>query len=58
MNMPPKPKITVAIPTKNRPEMLTQSLKSVMEQDFKDRKIVVIDNASRFLVYFCNGFRQ
>ncbi|MBI2326005.1 glycosyltransferase family 2 protein [Candidatus Collierbacteria bacterium] len=41
-----KTRLTVAIPTKNRPEYLRQSLASVMQQDFNDKKIVVIDNAS------------
>lgn len=39
-------RLTVAIPTKNRPEYLRQSLASVMRQDFNDKKVVVIDNAS------------
>ena len=41
-----KTKLTIAIPTKNRPDFLRQSLTSVVEQDFKDRKVIVIDNAS------------
>jgi len=40
-----KPILTVAIPTRNRPEYLRQSLDSVLNQDFQDRRIIVMDNA-------------
>jgi|GEM_PF-1804695 len=40
-----KPILTVAIPTRNRPEYLRQSLNSVLNQDFQDKRIIVIDNA-------------
>jgi len=39
------PILTVAIPTRNRPEFLKQSLQSVLDQDFLDRRIIVMDNA-------------
>lgn len=38
--------ITVAIPARNRPEMLYQSLESVLNQTYKDMRIVVLDNDS------------
>lgn len=38
--------ITVAIPTRNRPEYLKQALISVIEQTYKEMRIVVIDNDS------------
>lgn len=38
--------ITVAIPTYNRPDFLRQSLKSVVDQSYKDIDILVLDNCS------------
>ncbi len=35
-----KPILTVAIPTRNRPEYLRQSLNSVLNQDFQDKRIM------------------
>jgi glycosyltransferase involved in cell wall biosynthesis len=40
------PRITVAIPTRNRPDLLRGCLQSVLDQTFTDFEIVVSDNAS------------
>jgi glycosyltransferase involved in cell wall biosynthesis len=40
------PKITVAIPTYNRSELLKVSLRSVLEQDYPDWRVVVLYDAS------------
>ncbi len=40
-----RPILTVAIPTRNRPEYLKQSLSSVLNQDFQDKRVIVMDNA-------------
>jgi glycosyltransferase involved in cell wall biosynthesis len=40
------PRITVAIPTRNRAELLRGCLQSVLDQTFTDFEIVVSDNAS------------
>src|SRR5687768_1900259 len=39
-------KVTVAIPTYNRSQLLKISLKSVLAQDYPDLRVVVLDNAS------------
>jgi len=39
-------KVTVAIPTYNRAELLKSSLGSVLSQDYPDFRVVVLDNAS------------
>lgn len=41
-----EPQVTVAIPTCNRADMLVISLKSALEQDYPNLKILVLDNAS------------
>jgi hypothetical protein len=40
------PRITVAIPTRNRSQFLRRAVESVLAQDFKSFEIVVSDNAS------------
>ncbi len=44
--MIPETKVTIAIPTYNRANLLKTSLKSVLAQDYPDFSVVVIDNAS------------
>lgn len=39
-------KVTIAIPTYNRSELLKISLKSVLGQDYSDFQVLVLDNAS------------
>lgn len=39
-------KVTVAIPTYNRVELLNESLKSVLAQDYPEFQVIVLDNAS------------
>ena len=39
-------KVTIAIPTYNRSELLKFSLKSVLSQDYSDYQVLVLDNAS------------
>jgi glycosyltransferase involved in cell wall biosynthesis len=41
-----KPKVTVCICTYNRAEMLKESIQSVLNQSYRDMKIVVLDNCS------------
>jgi glycosyltransferase involved in cell wall biosynthesis len=41
-----KPKVTVCICTYNRAEMLRESIQSVLNQSYRDMKIVVLDNCS------------
>ena len=41
-----QPTVTVCIPTYNRRHLLSSSLRSVLEQDFEDVEIIVLDNAS------------
>ena len=41
-----EPQVTVAIPTCNRADMLVISLKSALEQDYPNLRILVLDNAS------------
>ena len=40
------PKVTIAIPTYNRAELLKISMQSVLDQDYPDFRILVLDNAS------------
>lgn len=40
------PTVTVAIPTRNRPELLGNCIASVLEQTFDDFEVIVSDNAS------------
>ena len=46
MSTASSPRVTVAIPTRNRAEMLRGCLQSVLDQTFTDFEIVVSDNAS------------
>ena len=39
-----KPKISVIIPTFNRPELLKKAIQSVLDQSFKDFEIIVVDD--------------
>lgn len=41
-----EPRVTVAIPTHNRADLLRQALRSVLEQSLTDIEVVVSDNAS------------
>lgn len=45
-SMTPKTKVTVAIPTYNRSDLLKVSLESVLAQDYPDFHALVLDNAS------------
>jgi glycosyltransferase involved in cell wall biosynthesis len=40
------PKVSVCIPTYNRPEFLRQSIESVLMQTFSDYELIISDNAS------------
>jgi len=40
------PKVTVAIPTHNRCDLVVEALESALAQDYADREIVVVDNGS------------
>ena len=40
------PKVTIAIPTYNRAQLLKISMQSVLDQDYPDFRILVLDNAS------------
>ncbi|MEH2047998.1 glycosyltransferase family A protein [Nostoc sp.] len=44
--MKPETKVTIAIPTYNRSELLKVSLESVLAQDYPDYQVLVLDNAS------------
>lgn len=44
--MTPETKVTIAIPTYNRSELLKVSLKSVLVQDYPDFQVLILDNAS------------
>ncbi|WP_414583081.1 glycosyltransferase family 2 protein [Scytonema sp. PCC 10023] len=44
--MTPDTKVTIAIPTYNRSELLKVSLQSVLAQDYPDFQVLVLDNAS------------
>jgi glycosyltransferase involved in cell wall biosynthesis len=46
MNITSSPRITVAIPTRNRADMLRGCIQSVLDQTFSDFEVVVSDNAS------------
>ena len=41
----PEPFFTVAIPTKNRPDRVTDAVRSVVEQSFGDLEVIVCDNS-------------
>jgi glycosyltransferase involved in cell wall biosynthesis len=41
-----RPLVTICIPTYNRPEMLRQSLQSVLWQSYRNLEVIVSDNAS------------
>ncbi len=41
-----RPTVTVCIPTRNRRHLLTASLRSVLNQDYEDIEVIVLDNAS------------
>jgi len=40
------PKISVIIPTYNRAQFIEDSIKSVLEQDYEDYEIIVVDDGS------------
>lgn len=40
------PKCTVAIPVYNRKEMIDDTLRSVLDQDYQDVEILLIDDCS------------
>ena len=42
-----EPKVSVLVPTYNRPQLLAKALASVMIQDFCDLEIIVRDDAGR-----------
>lgn len=44
--MIPETKVTIAIPTYNRSELLKTSLQSALAQDYSDFQVLVLDNAS------------
>ncbi|MDZ7953095.1 glycosyltransferase family A protein [Nostoc sp. DedQUE09] len=44
--MQPESKVTIAIPTYNRSELLKASLESALAQDYRDYQVLVLDNAS------------
>jgi glycosyltransferase involved in cell wall biosynthesis len=46
ISMMPKSKVTIAIPTYNRSQLLKGCLKSVLTQDYSDFHVVALDNAS------------
>lgn len=45
-NVSEQPLVTICIPTYNRPEMLRQSLQSVLAQSYRHLEVIVSDNAS------------
>ncbi len=44
--MMPETKVTIAIPTYNRSELLKTSLQSALSQDYSDFQVLILDNAS------------
>ncbi|MDR3642625.1 MAG: glycosyltransferase family 2 protein [Candidatus Doudnabacteria bacterium] len=41
-------KVTIAVPTYNRPEFLAESLRSILNQAFQDFEIIIFDNHSDY----------
>ena len=39
------PKVSVIVPTHNRPDMLTETLRSILDQTFRDFEIIVVNDA-------------
>lgn len=40
------PRVSVIVPTHNRPHTLARALRSVLDQDFRDLELIVVDDAS------------
>jgi glycosyltransferase involved in cell wall biosynthesis len=40
-----RPRITVVVPTRDRPEVLRQTLRALLSQDYPDYEVLVVDNA-------------
>lgn len=40
------PRVAVVIPTRNRPAFLADAIESVLAQDYQDREVLVVDDAS------------
>lgn len=40
------PRVTVAIPTYNRADLVAKAIDSVLSQDYTDREVIVVDNGS------------
>lgn len=43
---PSSPRVSVVVPTHNRPHTLVRALRSVLSQDFHDLEVIVVDDAS------------
>ncbi len=54
------PRVSVVIPTYNRPQLLRQTLESVARQTYRDFEIIVVDDGSTILgaEEVCRGFEQ
>lgn len=46
MSEPNTPKVSICVPTFNGAEYIRQAIRSVLDQDYQDYEIVVVDNAS------------